>query len=152
MKPIEILKNLDLEQKRLKYPNTPYLTAYNYKQNTANGLTRCIIDYINFIGGQAERINTTGRVIDNTKTVKNVIGQNQTVGSKQYIPTTGTKGSADISALYLGKSYKIEVKIGKDRQSEAQKDYQMRIEAAGGVYYIAKSFDEFYAWVNEITR
>jgi hypothetical protein len=59
---------------------------------------------------------------------------------------TGTAGSADISATIKGRSVKIEVKIGKDRQSEAQKRYQENIEKAGGTYYIARNFDDFVEW------
>lgn len=44
---------------------------------------------------------------------------------------------------------KIEIKHGKDRQSEAQKRYQADIEMAGGIYYIAKTFDEFYQWYKQ---
>lgn len=44
---------------------------------------------------------------------------------------------------------KIEVKHGRDRQSEAQKKYQADIEKAGGVYYVAKTFDEFYRWYED---
>ena len=66
------------------------------------------------------------------------------VGSGQYIPGTGTNGTADISATIKGKSIKIEVKFGKDVQFEAQKEYQRSIEKAGGMYYIAKDFETFY--------
>ncbi len=59
---------------------------------------------------------------------------------------TSTAGSADISATIKGRSVKIEVKIGKDRQSEAQKRYQEMIERAGGIYIIAKDFDSFVEW------
>lgn len=152
LKPIAILQQLDLEQKSKKYPNTPYLSAYKYTQNSANGITRCIVDYVNFIGGMAERINTMGRIIDNTKVVGNVLGQKMTIGSKQYIPTSGVKGSADISITYKGQAIKCEVKYKKDRQSTAQKEYEQRITEAGGLYFIAKSFDEFYTWFNEVIK
>ena len=33
-----------------------------YKDDTANGLTKCIVDWINFNGGYANRINTQGQV------------------------------------------------------------------------------------------
>ena len=41
-----------------KHPNTPlkYLAKSTYRDDTANGLTKCIIDFIRFNGGQAERI------------------------------------------------------------------------------------------------
>jgi len=142
------LKQLALEQNRLKYPTFPdhIRPTPKYTDKTANGLTKCITDWINFNGYQAERIGTMGRVLDNRKTYTNVIGQNVTIGSTQYIPGTGTKGSADISATIKGRSVKIEVKIGKDRQSEAQKQYQANIERSGGVYIIARDFEGFVNW------
>ncbi len=64
----------------------------------------------------------------------------------QWTKGTGTPGSADISATIKGRSVKIEVKYNKDRQSDAQKQYQEMIEKAGGVYIIAKTFDDFVIW------
>lgn len=121
-----------------------------YTDNSANSLTKSIIAWIELNGFQAERINNTGRYVDNKKTVKNIMGQSITIGSGQYIPGTGTKGTADISATIKGKSIKIEVKYGKDRQSEAQKEYQATIERSGGVYFIAKKFDDFYNFYQTI--
>lgn len=115
-----------------------------FSDSSANNLTKAIIKYIELMGYQAERISNTGRYIDNTKKFKNIQGQQIQIGSGQYIPGTGTKGTADISATIKGKSVKIEVKYGKDRQSEAQKDYQSTIERSGGIYYIAKDFETFY--------
>ena len=139
---------LALEQNRKKYPNFPEHARPKpkYTDKTANGLTKCVIDWINFNGYQAERINTTGRMIDNRTTYQNVLGQNVTIGSTTYIPGTGTKGSADISATINGRSVKIEVKIGKDRQSPNQVAYQAMIEKAGGVYIIARDFEGFLQW------
>jgi len=119
-----------------------------YTDKTANGLTKMIIDWINYNGGQAERINTTGRLIK-AKTYKDVMGIKKTIGQDKWIKGTGTLGSADISATIQGKSVKIEVKIGRDKLSEHQKQYQQAIEKAGGIYYIAKDFDSFYNWYNE---
>jgi hypothetical protein len=110
-----------------------------YKDSTANGLTRAICDYINYNGYQAERINTMGTAREKKTTAGKVIGVTWTKG-------TSTAGSADISATIKGRSVKIEVKIGKDRQSEAQKRYQENIEKAGGTYIIAKDFDSFVEW------
>ena len=141
------LHDLLIEQSKRKYPNLPD-HARQIKMpsdRTANGLTRLVIMYINGIGGFAERINTMGRVIDKTKTVTDVVGRQKTIGSMQYIPTSGVRGSADISAMFMGKSYKIEVKIGKDRQSIHQKVYQENIERTGGVYLLVRSFDDFLA-------
>jgi hypothetical protein len=148
------LKELSLLKQSIdakKYPNMPldYIPLFKYTDKTANGLTRCIIDYLILHGYQAERISTTGRMVDNTKNYTNVLGITKQLGSKKWIKGSGTKGSADISATIKGKSVKIEVKIGKDRQSEHQKAYQQSIENSGGLYLIATSFEQF---INNITK
>jgi hypothetical protein len=123
-----------------------YVVKTKYSDKTANGLTKAIISWINLNGYQAERISTTGRYVDNSKIVTDVLGNRKKIGSGKYIKGTGTNGSADISATIKGKSIKIEVKIGNDKQSEAQIKYQEMIEKAGGIYFIAKNFDEFYGF------
>lgn len=147
-KALQILKTLYIIDSGLKYPNIPtqYLTAPKYSDRTANGLTKCIIDYIRLTGGQAERINCTGRIIDSRTTTTDVLGHIRTIGKLQYIKTAGQRGTADISATIKGRSVKIEVKIGGDRQSDAQKEYQRSIEASGGLYFVAKDFAQFLSW------
>lgn len=154
MKPIDHLKALRLANTKAQYPNVPDygLPKIEYNPNSANGLTKCILDLLNLSGYQAERINTMGRMLDNRKTYTDVIGRRKTIGSTKYIPTTGTKGSADISATIAGKSVKIEVKIGKDKQSEHQKAYQEQIEKAGGYYFIAKDFESFFDWFSNFIK
>jgi len=154
MKPLDILKQLKQAEQRAQYPNVPDhgLKPVKYEDKTANGLTKAIIDFLNISGHFAERINTMGRMVDGRKHVTDVIGRTKTIGTAKYIPTTGTKGSADISATINGKSVKIEVKIGKDRQSQDQIQYQQRTEQAGGIYLIAKDFQGFYDWYVEYSN
>jgi hypothetical protein len=136
-----LLHELKLQRYAITHPNYPqdYIPKTMYKDSTANGLTRAICDYINYNGYQAERINTMGTAREKKTTAGKVIGVTWTKG-------TSTAGSADISATIKGRSVKIEVKIGKDRQSDAQKRYQENIEKAGGTYIIAKDFDSFVEW------
>jgi hypothetical protein len=145
MKPLDRLKHLKQEAMLESYPNVPKyaLSAPKYEDKTANGLTKCIIEFLQLSNHQAERINTMGRPIDNRKQVTDVIGRTKTIGSMTWGKSTATKGSADISATIQGRSVKIEVKIGADRQSEDQKVYQANIEKSGGKYWIAKNFDDF---------
>ena len=117
-----------------------------YEVTKANGLTQAVIAVIRCAGYQAERINTIGRQIDNRKEFTDVVGIRRTVGSITWIPGTGTKGSADISATIKGRSVKIEIKIGRDRQSQAQLDYQADVERAGGIYVIIKTLEDFFQW------
>jgi hypothetical protein len=139
-----LLHELKLQRYAITHPNFPpdYIPKTMYKDSTANGLTRAICDFINYQGYQAERINTMGTAREKKTTAGKVIGVTWTKG-------TSTAGSADISATIKGRSVKIEVKIGKDRQSEAQKRYQENIEKAGGIYIIAKDFDSFVEWYNQ---
>lgn len=141
---IKVLQELKYHDScsKTKMPSE-YVAKTTYTDATANGLTKCIVDWINLNGYQAERISTTGRWIDNSKIVTDVLGNSKRIGSGKYIKGSGTKGSADISATIRGKSIKIEVKIGADRQSESQLKYQQDVERAGGIYFIAKDFDSF---------
>lgn len=131
-----------LERLPASYPrNAVVRTCYN--DTTANGLTRLIIDYCKYHGWHAERINTQGRVIDDRREVTDVLGHRRTIGSVKRIPTAGMKGSADIHILKAGLAVFCEVKIGRDRQSEAQKEFQRSVEASGGLYIIVRDFDDF---------
>jgi len=84
--------------------------------------------------------------------VTDVIGRTKTIGTVKRIPSSGTKGTSDIKAIIQGRMVAIEVKIGKDRQSEAQKSYQSMVEKAGGLYWIVKSFEDFYEKYNSISK
>ncbi len=116
-----------------KYPSFPIISIpkYTHSDMKANGLTKCIIDFLKFKNHHAERINNISRWVNG-----------------RYIKSSMQKGTADVSATIQGKSVKIEIKIGKDRQSEEQKKYQQQIIKAGGYYFIATSFDEFIIWYN----
>jgi len=146
------LRHLARDAARKRYFNVPdyAITTPMYSDKTANGLTRCIIDWIRLNGGQAERINCVGRVVDKRQQVTDTVGFTRTIGSVTWIPTAGQRGTADISAVYRGFTLKVEVKIGRDKQSSAQAAYQRQTEAAGGLYFIARNFGEFYQWFESI--
>jgi hypothetical protein len=146
---MKLLKEAVKDKKALNSPSIPSyaIPVSNYEDKTANGLTRCIIDFLNSVGCQAERISSEGKVIDTRETVTDVTGRCVTVGGVRRVKSVGQLGTADISATIRGRSVKIEVKIGQDQQSEAQKAYQKSIEDAGGVYLIVRSFSEFVAWL-----
>jgi hypothetical protein len=150
MKSLQILKDLKIKQHKERYPSMPdhAIPQPKYSDKTANGLTRCIIDYLTLSGHFAERVNSMGRMIDGRKTYTDVIGQKKTIGSMKYIPSTGHVGTADIHSEInvningnkIPIAVKWEVKIGKDRQSEYQKTYESKV----GNYFIVKTFDDFY--------
>jgi cyanophycinase-like exopeptidase len=128
---IEELKTFYNIENKLKYPSIPSygLVTPKFADGTANGLTACIIAWIRLHGGQAERISIVSRQVKG-----------------KFVHSSMTIGTSDISAIYQSKSLKVEVKIGKDRQSEAQKEYALSVEKAGGLYFIATDFQMFVDW------
>ncbi len=145
------LRALEIEQLTTKYPSMrpELIPLTDWKDSSANSLTKCIIFYINALGGQAERISSQGQYREGKK-IK--VGTGEVQYEKQlpgkWTPGQSTKGTADISATIRGRSVKIEVKQ-KDKQSEAQKNYQKQIEMAGGVYKIFRDFDTFADWYEQ---
>jgi len=57
----------------------------------------------------------------------------------------GLKGSSDILACIGGRFVGVEVKVGRDRQSDAQCRFEAAITRAGGVYILARSVDDVVA-------
>jgi hypothetical protein len=146
----ERLKAVYLIESKQKWPSLPdHCRIIKLpSDSTTNGLTQCVIKWIQLNGHHAERISNTGRMIDTSRTVTNVVGQTGVIGGKKWIKGTGTNGTADISAIVRTKSgqvipWKIEIKFGKDRQSEAQKQYESTINKVGGRYSIVRDFDGF---------
>jgi hypothetical protein len=141
----KLLEDLYLKQTKKNYPYFPEyaIPMEKFSDTSANDLTKTICKFITYIDGQAERISNQGQYRDNKKIVTDVLGRQRTVGSGTWTKGQGTNGTADISAIYRGKSYKIEVKIGKDRMSQAQLRYKQEVERAGAVYIIARNFDDF---------
>lgn len=129
-KPDEVkeLERLYLEMKKHKYPGNTFVTGRKFKDDSANALTECCVWWIRLHGGSADRINNTG-VYDPFL--------------KRFRKSGTRKGIADIIGLINGRYIAVEVKFGKDRQSEEQKKVQAEIEEAGGVYIIARTFTQF---------
>lgn len=119
-----------------------------YKDTTANGLTKCIVDYINFSGGCANRINTQGQV--RKEKVQLAFGNVREL--VRFTPSTTNRGTADVHAVFKGRHISIEVKIGRDQLSEHQEKEQHRITAAGGLYYVARDMESFIEWYKQIFK
>jgi len=130
---IKELERLHFERKRAKYPDMPYPVHTTFRDDTANGLTACIVAYLTLNGHFAARVNTTG-------TYSAKLGR--------YIHSGSRKGMADITAVINGKHVSIEVKHGRDRLREEQNRVKQEIERAGGVYIVATTFDDFIKQFN----
>ena len=116
-----ILEEIERDYLMEKYPSVPYTALAKSKWNdkTANGLTQCIVKFLDMSGHQAERINTMG-VYRGPKKVRDVDGITRTIGKGKYTKSTGTKGSADISATINGKSVKTELGIFASMSTEVR--------------------------------
>ena len=143
---MEIPKNLKELSKladKLKAEAHPLLPPHalvkkRFKDTTANDLTKTIIwDMYHVREGVAYRINN-GAVYDQKRGV--------------YRSGVQQKGVPDTIGIINGRFIGIEVKIGKDRQSADQKLIEQEINAAGGVYFIAKSYDDYLNKINEVTH
>jgi hypothetical protein len=151
MKPLDHLRQLKLAKTRENYPNVPdyALPKIEYNENSTNGLTKCVLDFLNLSGHFCERTGNEGRVIDGRKTFTDVIGRQKTIGTIKRIKSSSTKGTSDLKAVINGRMVAIEIKFAKDRQSQAQKEYQASVEQAGGTYWIVKNFNQFYELYQE---
>lgn len=134
---VKDLEKLATNAARLKHPtlNQEYLAPRKFRDDTANGLTRCITTYISIKGGFASRVNNGG-VYDSRL--------------KKFRPGTSKKGLPDVLATYNGLSLFIEVKRGKDTQSVHQKEVQACQENAGGNYLLVRNFTEFKNWFDTL--
>ncbi len=154
MNTLRAIKKLKVRYSEYHKINKPLLPAnarvcpnYFAKHKTTNGLTKCVIAYIKLAGWQAERINTQGRVLIH----RQLMASGYVKKDIEWVPGTGQKGTADISATIEGKSVKIEVKniLTKDTMKKKQTAYRSYIEATGGIYYIARNFADFATWFDE---
>lgn len=153
MTPANLQRLHDVERAwlRAEHPNVPghALPSSRYSDKTANGLTRCIIAFLKYSGWQAERIANMGRPVVGKETRGDLVHGYHVAKTVKWLPGGGTNGTADISSTIRGRSVKIEVKIGRDRQSSAQIRYAAAIVRSGGVYMIARDFD---TWVEEYDK
>ncbi len=114
-----------------RYPNVPTsaLPVTTFTDKTANGLTNAIIyDIMHVRGGAAYRINN-GATYDRAKNI--------------YRAGVTKRGVPDIIGVLGGRFIGIEVKIGADRQSSHQREVEAEINAARGVYFIAKTYEQY---------
>jgi len=108
-------------------------TDYFNGKSPANLLTAMVIFWMKYEGIYASRNNSTG------------IPMKQSNGSIKWKPATGMKGSGDIYAVVSGgRSLWIEVKIGRDKQSEVQKKFEAAVIRQGALYWLVKTFEDFH--------
>jgi hypothetical protein len=132
LKELETLFN---ESKRKEHPNLPDHARVwtKFTDDNSNALTTSIMAYLKVKNAFGARINVQGQWNEKLK---------------RYTKSGSTTGMPDVSAIVKGRFIGIEVKYGKDVQSDRQRVVQKQIEEAGGLYFIARDFESFYTWFN----
>ena len=125
---IKELERIHFERKKENHSTVPYLVKTTFSDKGSNELTKSIIAYLQLKGHAAFRVNSTG-IYD-----KRI---------NAYRPSGARRGLSDINAVINGKSVSIEIKTGRDRIRPDQMKVKSEVEAAGGVYLVASTFDNF---------
>lgn len=128
-----------LQERKNQYDQRRYPGAYavngpergKWEDETSNGLTRAVIDFLKYEGGAFTRVNVMG------------VPRKNKYGQTIMTPSTTVKGTADIVGTIAGLYMAVEIKIGSDSQSDEQKAEEARIKRAGGIYFVAKTFPGF---------
>lgn len=162
MKAIEALKALMYQEVRSKYPDFPEhcIPEPNLGQNIKNKERRELYRITKFCdltkGVKMNRIDNTGKRVDNRVNYIDGVGRARTIGSIEYRKSSMENGIADLVGLIHGRYYAVELKRvyanGRDRQSAAQKKFQQEVEDAGGTYVIVNSFEHFFEWFNTLSK
>jgi len=133
---VKELERLHFERKKAKRPDLPCHVKTLFRDDSANGLTKCIVAWLELHGYFAGRVNTTG-------TYSRRLGK--------YIYSGSRKGMSDITGVIDGRHVSIEVKFGRDRMRPEQLRVKREIEQAGGYYIVASTFDNFLEQIKNIT-
>lgn len=149
---IKELQELNDKAKSERYASVPAFAvppSSKFTDKTANGLTKAILTFLQLKGHWATRVNTTGRYIPG-QTWTDVVGRGHHLPGK-YIPGTTRLGTPDINASIQGLYVGLEIKIGRDKQSDHQKKVQQEILQDSGQYWLIQNFDEFIEKYNNLT-
>lgn len=150
---LRALKLADMEK---RFPSA-FLASGGYNQRikpysdtTSNGLTKCILDFLNFSGHWAVRVNVQGQARVQRIPKFNILsGQVEQHEKVQWTKSMTKRGTPDIDSIIFGKPAKIEVKIKGDQIRDEQTEQGQRIEAAGGLWYIARDMPSLMQWYRE---
>ena len=131
---LQRLDNLSYQSKIEQFPNMPIkaIPRTKYCEDSANNLTKCVIDFLRLKGHYATRIQSQGQKRGNV----------MTYGTTQ-------RGTADLHICINSIHISCEIKYGKDRQSDAQKQVQKEVELSGGIYLLIRDFEQFYKFYCE---
>ncbi len=119
---------------------------------TTNNITKGIINYLNAKGHFAFRVNSGGVWDPRTNEFRR--GRSAGVADILCCIKVETTEAFGGGFNYRGEFLAIEVKNGatKDRSRPAQRMFGEKLEAAGGDYTVARSYDQFVKWFETVYR
>ena len=114
---LKVLYSMMFTESKRRYPDHP-LPPMPFDVRKTSQLEGAICKWFQLYGYKAERVHVQGRLIGSDVVTYNTItGKRQTIDKAKYVPSTGAKGTADISVTCRNKegavmSLRIEVKNG----------------------------------------
>lgn len=117
-----------------------YIEPIYPKVRESNGMQTAIVNYLNWMGHRAKRINNMGRLVDGV----DVTESGAKITAKKWIPSAAGRGQSDVSSTLWGKSVQLEIKAGNDKPSADQLKEQAKERKAGGIYEFIFSIEAFF--------
>lgn len=121
------------QRKAQRSPNYPAkrIPRSKYSDVTANGLKRCIVDYLNLSGHFAIKLTSTGTY---------------RADLQKFVASQQRSGMPGVLACVNGQFIGVEVKIGTEQLSKEQKETIVGLIRADVSVYVARDFQGFYDW------
>ena len=134
---LQALTTLEYEHKRTQHPAVPAhaIPKPKFSDRDANGLTRCIVRFIELRGGFASRLSSTGTF---------------RADLQRFVSSQQRAGLPDVLAVVGGLALFVEVKIGKDRLSDDQRQTIADLQEAGALVFVATDFAGFFEWFEDL--
>lgn len=118
------------------YKDGHYIEPKMPDYQTANGLTNFICNYLDWIGGDGNRINVQGRQV-----------KGKWIGSSTKV------GTADIACVHPnGTSFDIEIKVGRDKPRDEQLARQAKMRRLNKIYEFISTPMEFFELYDNISQ
>src|SRR5687767_1499719 len=145
------LTEFKLKTDRENNPNVPVYAVPRtlFSDKKANDLAKAIKAFCEIKGIMCQRTGNEGRFRPG-KNYVDVIGRTR-IMKGTWLPGQNN-GQGDLMLTIKGRVYWVEIKIGRDTQSEAQKDFENQVKRSGGVYVIVKTWEDFYNNVKKWLR
>lgn len=128
------------------------------KVNTANGLSRMVVDTLLWLGHHGERTNTMGVPVKKYRPKFNIFsGKTEMLENGiKWRKGSGTKGSSDVKGHVNNPKHQfpipvyVEIKIGRDSMSEDQEKYEKQVTKTGALYCIVKTPEDWFAFYDYV--